>query len=84
MKDAFDQFWEWADKRFESPLTIPNDLHYVVTELLNEGERHDRETVNKAVESLPERKRPDATEVAPGPYLVKSALHEDYSQWQVE
>jgi hypothetical protein len=28
--DAFDRFWQWADKPHESPLTIPADLHRAV------------------------------------------------------
>jgi hypothetical protein len=28
--DAFDRFWQWADKSLESPLTIPAELHRAV------------------------------------------------------
>jgi hypothetical protein len=54
MKDSFDQFWDWAnndptDPNAE-PLTIPSDLHFVMTELLSPEDRRDRAKVNKAVE----------------------------------
>lgn len=39
--DAFDRFWQWADKPLESSLTIPAELHRVVMELAPE-ERRDR------------------------------------------
>ena len=42
--DAFDRFWQWANKPIDSPLTIPAELHYVVTE-----DRGDRRKVNEAV-----------------------------------
>ncbi|MHC2842836.1 hypothetical protein ACVINU_005770 [Bradyrhizobium diazoefficiens] len=35
--DAFDRFWRWADKPFESGLTIPAELHRVVMELSPKG-----------------------------------------------
>ncbi|WFU54862.1 hypothetical protein QA639_35730 [Bradyrhizobium pachyrhizi] len=25
--DAFDRFWQWANKPLESPLTLPAELH---------------------------------------------------------
>ena len=28
--DAFDRFWQWANKPPESPLTIPAELHRAV------------------------------------------------------
>ena len=31
--DAFDRFWQWANKPLESPLTIPAELHQAVMEL---------------------------------------------------
>lgn len=31
--DPFDQFWQWAEKPLESPLTIPAELHRAVMEL---------------------------------------------------
>jgi hypothetical protein len=50
VKDAFDQWWEWAKKPKDSPLTIPSDLHFVMTELLSREDWNDREKVNRAVE----------------------------------
>jgi hypothetical protein len=40
--DAFDRFWQWADKPIESPLTIPAELHRTVMALALD-ERRDRE-----------------------------------------
>jgi hypothetical protein len=48
MKDAFDLWWQWADKPVESLLTISGDIHYPVMELSPE-DRHDRAKVNEAV-----------------------------------
>jgi hypothetical protein len=31
--DAFDRFWQWADKPLDSPLTVPAELHYMVMRL---------------------------------------------------
>jgi hypothetical protein len=33
MMDAFDRFWQWADKPPESSETIPAELHRAVMEL---------------------------------------------------
>ncbi|BBC03869.1 hypothetical protein [Bradyrhizobium elkanii] len=44
--DAFDRFWQWANKPAESPLTIPADLHRAVMELAPE-DRLDRSAVNQ-------------------------------------
>jgi hypothetical protein len=46
--DAFDRFWQWANKPVDSPLTIPAELHYVVMRLSKE-DRGDRRKVNEAV-----------------------------------
>jgi hypothetical protein len=46
--DAFDRFWQWANKPVDSPLTIPAERHYVVTRL-SEEDRGDRRKVNEAV-----------------------------------
>jgi hypothetical protein len=46
--DAFDRFWQWANKPLDGPLTIPADLHYVVMRLSKE-DRGDRRKVNEAV-----------------------------------
>lgn len=45
--DAFDRFWQWANKPPESPLTIPAELHRAVMELAPD-DRRDREKVNDA------------------------------------
>jgi hypothetical protein len=45
--DAFDRFWQWADKSLESHLTIPAELHRAVMELAPET-RRDRAAVNQA------------------------------------
>jgi hypothetical protein len=45
--DAFDRFWQWANKPSESLLTIPAELHRAVMELTPE-ERRDRAAVNQA------------------------------------
>ncbi|BBC02669.1 MULTISPECIES: hypothetical protein [Bradyrhizobium] len=54
--DAFDRFWQWANKPPESPLTIPAELHQAVMELAPE-DRADRTTVNRAAAraTAPER-----------------------------
>ena len=46
--DAFDRFWQWANKPLDSPLTIPVELHQAVMELAP-ADRHDRAKVNEAV-----------------------------------
>ena len=47
-KDAFDLWWEWAEKPHESMLMIDGDIHYPVMELSPE-DRRDRHKVNEAV-----------------------------------
>jgi hypothetical protein len=47
-KDAFDRWWEWANKPAGSYVTIPADIHNGVMELSPE-ERLDRVKVNEAV-----------------------------------
>lgn len=47
-RDAFDEWWEWADKAAESDLTISAAIHNAVM-ALPPDERHDREKVNAAV-----------------------------------
>jgi hypothetical protein len=51
--DAFDLWWEWAEKPLDSPLTIPAGIHEAVMALLPE-ERRDRTRVNEAVRNAPE------------------------------
>ena len=46
-KDAFDLWWEWAEKPADSLLTIPAEIHDAVMALSPE-ERRDRATVNEA------------------------------------
>jgi hypothetical protein len=47
-KDAFDLWWEWAQKPLDSDLTIPAHIHNAVITLTPES-RRDRATVNAAV-----------------------------------
>ena len=46
-KDAFDRFWEWADKAADSLITIPAYLHQSVMHLQSK-QRFDRTAVNEA------------------------------------
>lgn len=43
--DAYDRFWQWAEKAPESLMTIPAELHHAVMALCPE-DRRDREKVN--------------------------------------
>ena len=54
MKDAFDLWWEWAQKPHESFLMIDADIHNPIMELSAE-DRRDREKVNEAVRRYRER-----------------------------
>lgn len=54
--DAFDRFWQWANKPFESPLTIPVELHRAVMELAPE-DRRDRAAVNQAAARIADPER---------------------------
>jgi hypothetical protein len=47
-KDAFDLWWEWAQKPLDSELTIPAHIHNSVMTLTPES-RRDRAMVNAAV-----------------------------------
>jgi hypothetical protein len=47
-KDAFDLWWEWAEKPLDSPLTIDAAIHDAVM-ALPPDERRDRAKVNEAV-----------------------------------
>ena len=53
MMDAFDRFWQWANKPPKSTLTIPADIHHVITSLPSEAWR-DRAKVNEAVRKMQE------------------------------
>jgi hypothetical protein len=54
MKDAFDRWWEWAEKPLDSMLMIPAELHDAVMALSPE-DRRDRAKVNEAVRRYRER-----------------------------
>ena len=45
--DAFDCFWQWADKPLDDPSTVPADLHWAVMQL-DPYDRRDRAKVNEA------------------------------------
>ena len=47
-KDAFDLWWEWAEKPLDGPLTIDAETHEAVM-ALPPDERRDRAKVNEAV-----------------------------------
>jgi hypothetical protein len=47
-KDAFDRWWEWAEKPAGSTLTIPAHFREAIMQLSPE-QRCDRTTVNEAV-----------------------------------
>jgi hypothetical protein len=47
-KDAFDRWWEWANKPVGTYVTIPADIHNAVMGLSPE-DRLDRKKVNEAV-----------------------------------
>lgn len=51
--DAFDRFWQWANKPLDSGLTLPADIHHAVTSLAPEA-RYDRAKVNEAVRKIRE------------------------------
>jgi hypothetical protein len=51
--DAFDRFWQWANKPPESALTIPADIHHAITSLPPEA-RRDRGKVNESVRKIQE------------------------------
>jgi hypothetical protein len=53
-RDAFDQWWEWANKPLDSLLTIPIEIHEPVMKL-SEEERRDRAIVNEAVRTWRDR-----------------------------
>jgi hypothetical protein len=54
--DAYERFWQWAEKPPESFLTIPAELHHAVMTLAPE-DRRDRAKVNAAAAraAVPER-----------------------------
>jgi hypothetical protein len=54
--DAFDRWWQWAEKPLDSPLTIPAEIHEPVMQLTPE-DRRDRAKVNEAVRRREEASR---------------------------
>ena len=55
--DAFDRFWQWANKPLESQLTIPAELHEAVMELAPEDRR------DRALERLAQRAGVEVPEI---------------------
>ncbi len=55
MNDAFDLWWEWAEKDPASRLSISADIHGPVTQL-SPDDRRDRAKVNEAVRRWRESK----------------------------
>lgn len=45
--DAYDRFWQWAEKPLDSFMTVPAGLHHAVMTLPPE-DRRDRAKVNAA------------------------------------
>jgi hypothetical protein len=56
-KDAFDLWWEWAEKPVGSMLMIPAEIHNAVMAMPSE-ERRDRARVNAAVHDSRAAARP--------------------------
>lgn len=54
-QDAFDRWWQWAEKPLDSPLTIPSELHEVVM-ALPPDDRRVRAKVNAA--AIPKNQTP--------------------------
>ncbi|MET3909967.1 hypothetical protein ABID59_004324 [Bradyrhizobium sp. S3.3.6] len=54
--DAFDRFWQWANKPLESQLTIPAELRRAAMELAPE-DRRDRAAVNQAAARVQDPER---------------------------
>lgn len=52
-RDAFDQWWQWANEPVASPLTIP-EIHDAVM-MLTDEEREDRAVVNGTVRTVAAR-----------------------------
>lgn len=57
--DAFDRWWQWAEKPLDSYLTIPAEIHQAVMALPPEA-RRDRARVNAVVVSANQQKARDA------------------------
>jgi hypothetical protein len=56
MKDAFDLWWQWAEKPLDSMLMIDADIHYPIMELSPE-DRRDREKGRRGGASSTQCKR---------------------------
>jgi hypothetical protein len=59
-KDAFDQYWEWANKPLESTLTLPVEIYNPVM-MLTDEERKDRALLNETVRTGRSPRRPAGT-----------------------
>ena len=59
-RDAFDQYWEWANKPLESTLTLPVEIYNPVM-MLTDEERKDRALVNETVRTQRSPRRPAGT-----------------------
>jgi hypothetical protein len=57
MKDAFDLWWEWAEKPLHNTLTIPAELHDAVM-ALSPDDRRDRAKVNEAARQAEQNRDP--------------------------
>jgi hypothetical protein len=51
--DAFDRYWQWANKPLDSTLTIPADIHHAIKSLPPEA-RRDRTKFNEAARKIQE------------------------------
>ena len=59
MKDAFDRWWEWAEKPLDSMLAIPAELHDAVM-ALSPDERRNRAKVNEAARQAEQNREREA------------------------
>ena len=59
-KDAFDQYWEWANNPLESTFTLPVEIYNPVM-MLTDEERKDRALLNETVRTGRSPKRPAGT-----------------------
>jgi hypothetical protein len=65
--DAFERFWQWAEKPLDSSLTISADLHRAVMELTPD-DRRDRAKVNEAAGRAESKDRPKAAHQSVPPW----------------
>jgi hypothetical protein len=78
MKDAFDLWWEWAQKPHKSFLMIDADIHNPIMELSPE-DRRDREKGQRSCASIPRKSEvndqpPCDSETAAGAFWLVSSL----------